>query len=1107
MNCSNCGSENREGAKFCSECGAALTVTPTAEREERKVVTVLFCDLVGSTARAEGTDPEDVRALLSAYHERVRRELVRFGGTVEKFIGDAVMALFGAPTAHEDDPERAVRAALGIREWATEESDLQVRIGITTGEALVSLGARPSEGEGMASGDVVNTASRLQSGAEANGILVDETTYRATERVIDYRERSAVEARGKSEPVAAWEAVQARARFGVDVRPAVRAPLVGRKHELDVLVSALARVRHEREPQLVTLVGVPGIGKSRLIWELFQTVERDPELIYWRQGRSLPYGDGVTYWALGEMVKAQAGILETDPPELAAEKLDRVVGELISDPTEAGWLGTHLRPLVGLAGGRELSGDEGSEAFAAWRRFFEALAETGPLVLVFEDLHFADDGLLDFLDHLVDWASGVPILIVCSARPELLARRPGWGGGKPNATTLSLAPLSDEETARLVHALLERAVLPAETQASLLERAGGNPLYAEEFASMISGRGTGDADGALALPESVQGIIAARLDALPPEEKALLQDAAVVGKVFWLGSAAAIAGLDLRTAEERLHTLGRKEFVRRERHSSVAEETEYAFRHLLVRDVAYGQIPRAARAEKHRLAAEWIASLGRPEDHAEMLAHHYVSALEFARAAGQDGEGLAERARLVLRDAGDRAVALGANTAAAGFYGAALELWPDDAERPYLLLRAGRARFDSAEEGFEELEAAVGGLLAVGDRAAAADAETVLGSLFWRKGRNDLTAERDEHAEALLEDAPPSASKAWVLTRLAGRQMVADRADEAIRIGQQAIQMAEELGRDDILVEALTNVGTARANRGDWEGFDDLERAIALAGRTNRNPGRAHGNYAECLREYGDLRRSRELFDEARRDAERRGHAGAIRWLAGEHAVDLYWEGAWDQALRIASERIAESEGGAPHWMDPAYRGLRGLLRLARGDLAGAWDDAAKELDFCRVANDPQMLFPALAFNARVLLAAGRTEEARERADELLRLWSASGAMMRSSWGPELAFASSALGRGERFLKALSRRNISTPWIQAAEGLVSGRLVDAADTFAEIGARPEEAYSRLRAADALIKSGRRVEADEELQRALDFWRSVGASHYIGEGEALLAKTA
>ena len=445
---------------------------------------MLFCDLVGSTARAERLDPEDVRALLSSFLERVRGDLERFGGTVEKFIGDAVMALFGAPVAHEDDPERAVRAALAIREWALEEADLQIRIGITTGEALVAFGTSP--GEGMASGDVVNTAARLQSAAPVNSILVDQTTYRATERVISYREQRPIEAKGKTEPVAVWEALEARARFGVDVRQIGRTPLVGREQELEALVGALDRARREREPQLVTLVGVPGIGKSRLVWELFQRVERGPELTRWRQGRSLPYGEGVSYWALGEMVKAQAGVLETD--DAARDR-----GEAPRSRRRAGVRTPQTRTGSSATSGRS-SGSRPAARRAptvAARRsphgelFFEALAEEHPLVLVFEDLHFADDGLLDFVDHLVDWASGVPLLVVGTARPELLTRRPAWGGGKSHALTLSLSPLNDDETAQLVRVFLARPSLEPDAHEMLLERAGGNPLYAEEFARML----------------------------------------------------------------------------------------------------------------------------------------------------------------------------------------------------------------------------------------------------------------------------------------------------------------------------------------------------------------------------------------------------------------------------------------------------------------------------------------------------------------------------------------------------------------------------------------------------------------------------------------------
>ena len=319
--------------RFCPFCGAALTEAPPLERrEERKVVTVLFADLVGFTARSERLDPEDVRALLAPYHAHLRSELERFGGTVEKFIGDAVMALFGAPVAHEDDPERAVRAALAIRDWALEQGEeLQVRIAVNTGEALVSLDARPSEGEAMAAGDVVNTAARMQAAAPLNGVLAGELTYRATAQAIEYREAEPVIGKGKSAPIRAWEAVQARSRLGVDVSREPQGLLVGRTRELQLLVSTLARVREERAAQLVTLVGVPGIGKSRLVTELLGAVEQGAELVRWRQGRSLPYGEGVTFWSLAEIVKAEAGILESDTPEEATERLVHAVRRVATD--------------------------------------------------------------------------------------------------------------------------------------------------------------------------------------------------------------------------------------------------------------------------------------------------------------------------------------------------------------------------------------------------------------------------------------------------------------------------------------------------------------------------------------------------------------------------------------------------------------------------------------------------------------------------------------------------------------------------------------------------------------------------------------------------------
>ncbi|HEY7018903.1 MAG TPA: AAA family ATPase [Gaiellaceae bacterium] len=1062
--CVSCGAELPAEAGFCPACGAEVAAAPAAE-EERKVVTVLFADLVDSTAHAERLDPEDVRGLLSPYFLRVRAEVERFGGVVEKFIGDAVMAVFGAPAAHEDDPERAVRAALAVRDAVAElnrelhEVELHVRVAVNTGEAVVSLAAR--EGEGMIAGDVVNTASRLQTAAPVDGILVGEATYRATAGAIEYRDVGLVEAKGKREPVPAWEAT------GVGVGSAPRpGPLVGRWQELSQLLDALVRVREERTPQLVSLVGVSGIGKSRLTRELVNAVEAEPGFAAWLRGRCLPYGDGVSFAAVAEMARAATGILTTDSPAEAAGKLRTRLAELPAETeVDPAWLERHLGPLVGLEGHVE----EG--AFPAWRRFFEAMAAGSPLVLVFEDLHWADPAVLDFVDHLVDWASGVPLLVVCTARPELLARRPDWGGGKQNAITITLSPLSDEDTGNLVRALLEDAPLPEDLEGPLLLQAGGNPLYAEEYARMLVERNVIVRENGswrlvaaeLPLPESVQATIAARIDALAPDEKAVLQHAAVVGKVFWLGAVAATRGLDRGEAERILHSLERKEFVRREQRSSVAAEVQYVFRHVLVRDVAYGQIPRARRAEAHLAAAGWLESLaGAGEDQVEPLAHHYECVLELREAVGEQTATVAGPAARAFHRAGERALSLNAFDAAAHFFTAELDLLsPDAKERPYALFGLGNARGHAEGGGIAELEEALDRVLAAGDTETAAAIASSLAPLLWSRGEVERASEYARRAAELVEQAPPSPNKAVVLSRLAGLLSVRDETEEAIRLARSAIELAEEVGEDEALMRAYAAIATARTSKGDWGGFEDFERSLASsAGRRWPNTVITYINYAGSKIAYGDLAGALDLQARGRALAKELGEGRTAAWLRAERIAEYYWGDCWDEAVELAEDILADGATGTSAYMAIPARIVRGHIRLMRDDLVGAREDADQALARAHEIGDFQVVVPARAFHGRVLLAEGRKDEAAAEVAAELGLLAGKEVWASYSWA-DLAVLLEACGLPFPEIGASSR------WIDAARAFTAGEFAEAADRYAEIGSRPDEAHARARAGASL----------------------------------------
>jgi class 3 adenylate cyclase/tetratricopeptide (TPR) repeat protein len=1099
--CRLCGVELTSAARFCASCGAPVAALVG---DERKVVTVLFADIVGSTAAGSERDPEEFGAAVRPQLERMRDVLERHGGTIEKYIGDAVMAVFGAPVVREDDPERAVRAALAIRDALKDA----VRVAVNTGEVVVSVGARAERGEEIVLGDVVNTAFRIEEATPPGGVMVGEATYRATSATIAYGERQLIEAKGKPHPVPVWEALRARSTVRAPTQRGPLASLVGRADELTLVRNALTRSTRNQTVQLVTLIGAPGIGKSRLVWELQRALADSPESWTWRSGRCLPYGDGVAYWALDEIVKAEAQITEADDEAAASEKLRASVHDRLADPSEAAWVESHLRTLVGLESAA--AGERRDEAFSAWRRYVEALSERAPLVLVFEDLHWGDEGLLDFIEHIAEWSRDAPLLLLCTARPDLKERRGSWGG-HGNALTITLPPLTSEETAELLSRLLSESAVPGELRETLLVRAAGNPLYAEEFVRMLVERellvqgadGWKLSESELPMPESVQGIIASRLDALAPEEKALVHAAAVVGSTFWPDALAAVASTSLDEVERILHGLERRELFRRNRGSEIGATREYTFRHALARDVAYAQIPRARRAESHLLVAEWAEALGRPDDQAEKVAHHYLAALEYVGGAGGDVSPFAERARTAFRRAGDRALALNAYAAAAKFFGGALDLSPPDDERPLLLFSYGKALSRSAAPDEDVLVQARDSMFAAGDVERAAECQVILGELLWRRGARESAFEHLREAVTSLEGRPSSYAKAYALSTLAGFRIRADEAEPALEAARAAMAIAEELGLDDLRADALNRIGLARATTGDRGGIGDLERSIEIAEESNSPESiRGYFNLGAILANLGDLGRAAELYAQGHRVAERFGDAVWMEYFEAERVYQHYWSGEWAAALVLAEKLIARAERGTSRRAELDGCLVRGWIALARGDLVQATEDADRARAFSRLAGDPQNLYPALALQARTQLATGRPTEAAACIDELLELLR-DRPSFPSFWVMDVAVVLAELGRGDE-LAAAAAQAPATRWLEAASAYLAAEPERAAELLDAIGALPEAAYARVEAARAAFADRRRLDAEDQLNRALEFYREVDATSHCLRAEELLS---
>ncbi len=871
---------------------------------------MLFADLVGFTSLSEGQDFEDVRELQTAYFETARTVIGRYGGTVEKFIGDAVMAVWGVPVATEDDAERAVRAALDLVEAIPGiDPRLQARAGVLTGEAAVTLGATD---QGMVTGDLVNSASRIQSAAEPGTVLVGESTRRASAAAIAYADAGEQTLKGKAEPLRLWRPSGVLAqRRGGGRATGLEAPFVGRTAELRLVKELFHASADESRARLVSVVGVAGIGKSRLSWEFEKYVDGLAADIWWHRGRCLSYGDGVAYWALAEMVRARAGIVEDEAEVSAAPKVRALVETHIPDAEERAWIEPRLLHLLGLT---ERSAPDREDLFSAWRRFFERLAEQGPLVLVFEDLHWADEGLVAFVEYLLDWGRHHPIFVLSLARPEVTDRHPGFPGGTRSATTLPLDPLDDAAMDELLLGLVPG--LPDDVRGRLRAAADGVPLYAVETVRMLRDRGlleqvegevvvAGDLTS-LEVPETLHALIASRLDAVSETERRLLQDASVLGKTFTKHGLAELSGLAEDEVDELVASLIRKELLAVETDPFSAERGQLGFLQALVQRVTYETIARRDRRRRHLAVARFLSSDAGldPDEIAEVIATHYLDAHQ-ADPGADDHDDVRAEARRWFTRAADRAASLAAPLEAQRAYERAAELTDDDVERGRSLARAGElavmgARFDEAEPLLEE---AITILHAAGAPTDAAAAENALGDILFNTERLADAIERLRSALEAYEAEGDEAAVATVSAQLGRFFLFSGQHEEALANVERSLELAERLELYEVVVQALINKGLALRRR-PQESLGLMRQALVLAEEVGDSAGaiRACMNLGYLLslagRDHDALRASERGLALARM----RGNRVWERALASNLCSGYLTTGQWDEAERVAVE-------------------------------------------------------------------------------------------------------------------------------------------------------------------------------------------------------------
>jgi class 3 adenylate cyclase/tetratricopeptide (TPR) repeat protein len=1134
--CAACGAANDPGDSFCGECGVALApesneavAQATAASTERRRVSVLFADLVGFTASSENRDPEEVREFLTRYFDEAQRVIERYGGTVEKFIGDAVMAVWGTPVAQEDDAERTVRAALELVAAVPElDESLQARAGVLTGQAAVTVGA---VGQSMVAGDLVNAASRVQTRAAPGTVLVGESTKRASEAAIAYKDAGTHELRGRDEGLRLWQALRITATRGGALKPTgLEPPFVGRARELRLVQELFNTCIEERTAHLVSVIAGAGNGKSRVAWEFQKYIDGITAVIRVHRGRCLAYGEGVTYWALAEMVRMRAGIVEGEDSDAARAKLHLAVEAHVPDPDEQAWVEPRLAHLLGL---EERQVHERKDLFAGWRLFFERMSEQFPVLLVFDDMQWADASLLEFVDYLLEWSRSYPIFILTLARPELVERNPQWGAGKRNFTSISLEPLSEDAMTELLGGLVPG--LPEELRHQILERAEGVPLYAVETVRMLLDRGLLEREGniyrptgtieALDVPETLHALIAARLDGLKLEERRILQDASVLGKTFTKQALAAVSGEREPSLDGLLTALVRKELLTIHTDPRSPERGQYGFLQDLFKHVAYETLGRRERKVRHLSAAAFLEERFGAGEHevVEVLAAHYVGAFEAAPDDDDDATEIKTKAREMLARAGDRAASLAASGEAQRYFAQAAELTEEPRAEAELRERAGEMAASAArhEEAQVQYERAIELLEGEGDIHPAARVLARLAWVEWQRGQLEQAIERMEGAFAVLSADEPDADFAVLTAELGRLHFFSGNRERSSELLELAVGLGESFLLPEVLAQALNTYGLIAT----WGGR--LEMGLALTGHSLKLA-LEHDLPTPALRAYnnlGDSLGSRDRYDEALAYhdsgialARRVGNRQWEWQLLIESTYPLALTGRWDEAMERVRD-VPDPQLGALS-IPPVFLVV---IEAARGNIVDI-QRFLSLLPSIESSRDVQIRAILASIHAVALRAEGRGADALAAGEEAFDgrpVLSTSHQAVKLGFveAVEAAFGLGKLDKVEQLVATVEalRPGEIAPFVRAQTLRFRARLAAAQDShdgvepgfkqaesiFREFGIPFWLAVTQLEHGEWLLDQGRSEDARSLLDEAHTIFERLQAPPWLERAEQVM----